>query len=470
MEVRSRPQAPILLVDDEEAVLASEASVLRAAGIDRVVCCSDSRNALAVVAEELPDAILLDIAMPYITGDVLLEQIAQRYPEVPVVMITASDDIDTAVRCLRAGAFDYMVKTVEPNRLVTGVKRAIEHRSMVREYDNLRSGLLSGELQHPDAFVRIVTRSPRMHALFLFVEAVAVSSGTVLIVGETGTGKELIAEAIHAASGRPGALVRVNIAGLDDTMFSDTLFGHTPGAFTGAVGERKGIVAQAGEGTVFLDEIGDLSVSSQTKLLRLLETGEHFSLGSDLVRTTRARFVVATNRNLRDLVSDGGFRKDLYYRLQTHEVRVPSLRERREDLPDLVEHFQIEASESMAKEKLAVPAELMGLLNAHDFPGNVRELRSMIYSAVTHQKTRMLSIAPFRDAMGFAPGSERPPDSGETLQFPDRLPSLKETAEQLITEALRRADNNQATAAGLLGITPQALSKRLRRRAPDGPV
>ncbi len=465
METQPRLHTSILIVDDEDAVLASVASVLRAAGIDRIVCCSDPRNVLNVVAEELPDAILLDISMPYISGDLLLEQIAQRYPEVPVIMITASDDIETAVRCLRAGAFDYMVKTVEPNRLVTGVKRAIKHRNMMREYDSLRSGMLSGELQHPDAFTRIVTRSPRMRALFLFVEAVAVSAGTVLIAGDTGTGKELIAEAIHTASNRPGSLVRVNIAGLNDTMISDTLFGHTPGAFTGAVGERKGIIAHAGEGTVFLDEIGDLSASSQIMLLRLLDSGEYFSLGSDLVRTTRARFVVATNRNLRDLVSTGAFRKDLYYRLKTHEARVPSLRERREDLLDLVEHFQTEASETMSKEKLAVPAELMSLLNAYDFPGNVRELRSMVYSAVTHQKSRMLPIAPFREAMGFAPGSERPPDTGETLRFPDRFPSIKETTEQLIAEAMRRADDNQATAAGLLGITPQALSKRLRNRA-----
>jgi len=470
VETRSGSHAPILLVDDEDAVLASEASVLRAAGMDRIVCCSDAREVLALVAEELPEAILLDIAMPYITGDLLLEQIAEQYPEVPIIMITASDDIDTAVRCLRAGAFDYMVKTVEPNRLVTGVKRALKHRSMVREYDNLKSGMLSGELKHPEAFARIVTRSPRMQALFLFVEAVAVSSETVLITGETGSGKELIAEAIHLASNRPGELVRVNIAGLDDTMISDTLFGHTPGAFTGAVGERKGIVAQAGEGTVFLDEIGDLSSSSQIVLLRLLEAGEYFALGSDRVRTSRARFVVATNRSLRDLVSTGTFRKDLYYRLQTHEARVPSLRERREDLPDLVEHFQIEASESMARDKLVVPAELTGVLNAYDFPGNVRELRSMVYSAVTHQKSRMLPIAPFRQAMGFAPGLERPPETGEMLHFPDRLPSIKEITEQLITEAMRRATNNQATAAGLLGITPQALSKRLRKRATDGAI
>ena len=467
MTAISRRQVVVLIVDDEDAVLASEASVLRAAGIDRVIGCSDPRAVLSVVAEELPDAILLDIAMPYRSGDEVLEEITQLYPDVPVIMITASDDIDTAVRCLRAGAFDYMVKTVEPSRLVTGVKRAIRHRSMVREYDSLRSGMLAGELRYPDAFARIVTRSPRMHALFLFVEAVAVSSETVLIVGETGSGKELIAEALHAASNRPGQLVRVNIAGLDDTMFSDTLFGHKPGAFTGAVGERKGLIAEAGDGTVFLDEIGDLPVSSQIKLLRLLEAGEYFTLGSDLVRTTRARFVVATNRSLRDLVSDGAFRNDLYYRLQTHEVKVPSLRDRREDLLDLVEHFQSEACEAMSRDKLAVPAELIGLLNAYDFPGNVRELRSMVYSAVTHQKSRMLPISPFRESMGLAAGSERPPDSGEQMRFPDRLPSIKETTEQLVAEALRRSGSNQATAAGLLGITPQALSKRLRKRTPD---
>jgi len=457
----------ILIVDDEDAVLASEVSILRSAGFQRVVGCSDPRLVLDLIADENPDVVLLDIAMPFTTGDVLLEQITERYPEVPVIMITASDDIDTAVRCLRAGAFDYMVKTVEPNRLVTGVTRAVKQRSLLRQYDTLRTGMLSGELHHPEAFTRIVTRSPRMHALFLFVEAVSASAETVLIVGETGSGKELIAEALHAASGRPGELVRVNVAGLDDTMFSDTLFGHKPGAFTGAATERKGIVSQAGEGTVLLDEIGDLSVASQIKLLRLLESGEYFALGSDLVRMTRARFVVATNRDLRDRVAAGDFRKDLYYRLRTHEVHVPCLRERREDLPALVDHFQTQACEAMDRDKLAVPAELRGLLNAYDFPGNVRELRSMVYSAVTHQKSRMLPMGPFREAMGIAPGSQRPPETGESLQFPDHLPTIREATEQLIDEALRRAGNNQATASGLLGITPQALSKRLRNRAPS---
>jgi DNA-binding NtrC family response regulator len=328
--------------------------------------------------------------------------------------------------------------------------------------------MLSGELRHPEAFASIVTRSERMLALFVFVEAVAQSLETVLIVGETGTGKELIAEAIHAASGRSGELVRVNVAGLDDTMFSDTLFGHTTGAFTGAVNQRKGIIAQAGEGTIFLDEIGDLSPASQVKLLRLLESGEYLTLGSDLPRTTRARFVVATSRDLRALVSEGVFRKDLYYRLQTHEVRIPALRDRREDLMDLVEHFQREASESMGKEKLAVPAELERLLGAYDFPGNVRELRSMVYKAVAVQKSRMLPLSPFREAMGMGAASEGPPGESGAIQFPDRLPTIRDATEQLIDEALRRSANNQSVAAGLLGISPQALSRRLRNRPRDG--
>jgi DNA-binding NtrC family response regulator len=178
--------------------------------------------------------------------------------------------------------------------------------------------------------------------------------------------------------------------------------------------------------------------------------------------------VVATNRDLRASVADGSFRKDLYYRLQTHEVRVPALRERREDLLPLVEHFQVQASESMGKEKLAVPAELERLLGAYDFPGNVRELRSMVYKAVAVQKSRMLPLAPFREAMGIGTEAEGPPVEEGRIVFPDRLPTIKRATQQLVDEALERAAGNQSVAAGLLGITPQALSRRLQRRTQDG--
>ncbi len=458
------PEFPVLLVDDEEQVLSSASKVLKSTGINNLLLCHDSREVMTLLAKTEVEAILLDISMPHITGDVLLEHIRETYPQIPVIIVTASDDIEIAVRCMKAGAFDYMIKAVEPSRLISGLRRAIELRQLSRRYSDLRERMLADKIRQPEAFTKIISQNRKMQANFVFVEAIAPSAETVLITGETGTGKELFAEAVHTISERKGPLVRINAAGLDDTIFADTIFGHTRGAYTGANESRKGLAQQAEGGTLFLDEIGDLSPASQIKLLRLIETHEYYPLGSDLARTTTARFVLATQRNIKELVGTGAFRNDLYYRLQTHEIRIPPLRKRKDDLPLLLGHFLNEASRELSRKKLAVPPELLTLLETYDFPGNVRELRSMIFNAVTRQKEKMLSLKPFREAMSrdsidLSEGSER-----GSIDFPERLPTIKDMTENLIEEALLRAKNNQAIAAGLLGITPQALSKRLSRK------
>jgi transcriptional regulator with PAS, ATPase and Fis domain len=248
-------------------------------------------------------------------------------------------------------------------------------------------------------------------------------------------------------------------------MFADTLFGHLRGSFTGAEETRKGLIQQAASGTLFLDEIGDLTSTSQIKLLRLIESHEYYPLGSDLLRSTDARFLLATNRDLLELVKEGRFRKDLYYRLQTYEIRIPPLRERKEDLPLLLDHFLEEAARTLGRKRLAVPPELLTLLETYDYPGNVRELRSMVFNAVSRQKDKMLSLGPFREAMGQAAVIEAAHPDTTAYSFPKRLPTLKEITERLIEEALARAKGNQAIAAGLLGISPQALSKRLIRKS-----
>lgn len=458
------PELPVFLIDDEETILTSTARVLRTAGIDNIATCQDPRNAVSMIDEQGAEVVLLDLAMPHITGEELLGLLQRRHPEIPVIIVTASGDIETAVRCMQMGAFDYMIKAVEPARLISGVQRAIELHSLSRRYSALKKNILDDEIANPEFFDSIITVDHRMRAIFRFIEAIAPSDETILITGETGTGKELLAEAVHRASGRKGDLVRVNTAGLDDTMFTDTLFGHTKGAYTGADGERKGLVSQADEGTLFLDEIGDLTSANQIKLLRLLEAGEYYALGSDLVRVTGARFIVATNRELSELIAKDEFRADLYYRLQTHEVRLPPLRERKGDLPLLLDLFLDEGAARLGKKVLAVPPELLVLLESYDFPGNVRELRSMIFNAVGRQKEKMLSLDPFREAMGHIGDLPRPPSADEELVFPSRLPSIREATEKLIEEALERSKGNQAIAAGLLGITPQALSKRLTRK------
>jgi DNA-binding NtrC family response regulator len=458
------PELPVLLVDDEESVLSSETKALKAAGIGNIIASSDPREVLPILEKTEVAAVLLDIAMPHLPGDVLLEKIREIRPEVPVIIITASEDIDVAVRCMKSGAFDYMVKAVEPSRLVSGLRRAVELRDLSLRYERLRDSLLAGELAHPGVFEKIVTRDRRMRAIFAFVESVARTAEPVLILGETGTGKELLAEAVHRASGRRGDLVTVNAAGLDDAMFADTLFGHVKGAYTGADSPRTGLVQRAAGGTLFLDEIGDLSPQSQIKLLRLIEQREYYPLGSDLPRSADARFVIATHQDLAALVESGRFRKDLYFRLRTHEIRIPPLRDRKDDIPLLVEHFLGEASRDLKKKKPAVPRDLPGLLASYDFPGNVRELRTMIVNALSLHRDGALSAGAFREAMGSGAGRDAPQPSSTAADCPDRLPTLREMTEGLIAEALSRSGGNQAAAAGLLGISPQALSKRLGRR------
>jgi DNA-binding NtrC family response regulator len=308
-----------------------------------------------------------------------------------------------------------------------------------------------------------------MFAIFRYLEAIARSPQPVLITGETGTGKELVARALHQLSARPGELVSVNVAGLDDTMFSDTLFGHTRGAFTGADRVREGLMTTSGEGTLFLDEIGDLSVSSQVKLLRLLQDGTFYPVGADRPRHSRARIVCATNCDMEQSVKTGKFRKDVYYRLRTHHLHLPPLRARTGDLSLLISHFIDKAAGALDKPAPIVPLALHQLLKTYSFPGNVRELEGLVFDAVARHESGTLSLQSFKDAISSSTElqtTERPQEapSGLVAWSPERLPTIKEAEEALIDEALNRADGNQGVAAGLLGISRQALNKRLSRR------
>jgi len=412
---------------------------------------------------------MLDLSMPHVSGEELLLSVTKDYPEVPVIVITGSNDVDTAVACMRTGAFDYMVKPVEKSRLISGVKRAIELRELQRENKLLRAHVLSDKLEHPEAFSEMVTNSPIMRSIFQYIESISVSPRPILITGETGVGKELVSKAIHRLSQRKGAFVPVNVAGLDDSVFADTLFGHRKGAFTGADQTRSGLVEQASGGSLFLDEIGDLSPASQVKLLRLLQEGEYFPLGSDVGKRSDARVMVATNQDIQALQESGKFRKDLYYRLCCHQIHIPPLRERREDLPLLLDHFIEKASETLGKKKPTPPRELLTLLSTYGFPGNIRELQSIILDAVSSHKSGKLSMEVFKSYI-----RQKQPtldiDSKHLLQgerlmvsFSEPLPTLKQTEQLLISEAMKRARRNQATAAQLLGITRQALNKRLKQ-------
>lgn len=466
------PPLPVMLIDDEPQALNSFENVLRSVRINHFLRCQDSREVLPLLQGQPPEVVLLDLRMPHLSGEELLSTLRQEHPELPVIIVTAANEVETAVACMKAGAFDYLVKPVEKSRLISGVMRAIELCELRRENSLLKDRVLSGRLNHPESFAEIITRSSAMHAVFQYIEAVAVSPQPVVITGETGVGKEMIARAVHHLSGRSGSYVSVNIAGLDDNMFADTLFGHKRGAFTGADTNRQGLLEQASGGTLFLDEIGDLGIEAQVKLLRLLQEGEYLPLGSDIAKRSDARILAATNQNLHELRDSGRFRKDLYYRLCSHLVHLPPLRERREDLPLLIDHFLAKTAEALKKKKPTPPEELVVLLASYHFPGNIRELEAMTWDAVSYHKFGKLSLDVFRKHIGQslpAGDSERRPSAlhlQPLIRFTDQLPTLKQAEQLLIDEAMQRSEGNQAVAAMHLGITRQALNRRLKKIKP----
>ena len=461
---------PVLLVDDEEQIVLSAQTLLRTSGVNNVITLNDGRGVLPLLAEQEIGVVVLDIGMPGVSGCDLLVDIAKDYPHIPVIFMTAMNNLDTAVSCMRAGAFDYLLKPVEKSRFVTAVRRALELRLLQTELLSLKNRLLSDELENSSAFADIITINKKMRAIFQYVEVIAGAHRPVLITGETGVGKELVARSIHAASGLQGAFVAVNSAGLDDTLFSDALFGHKKGSFTGADAAREGLIAQAAGGTLFLDEIGDMPESSQVKLLRLMQERTYHPLGSDIPRQSDARVLVATNRDIQAMIASGTFRKDLYYRLRAHHIHIPPIRERTEDIPLLLQHFIGMSAMLLKRKPPRFPPELVLLLQNYRFPGNVRELQLMVFDAIVQSKGAMLSLKSFRDIIGEENAGYLKVAKGDAhgkdylISESAVLPTLKEAEEIVVQESLRRAGGNQGVAASMLGISRQALNKRLTRR------
>ncbi|MBJ6725276.1 sigma 54-interacting transcriptional regulator [Geomesophilobacter sediminis] len=317
-------------------------------------------------------------------------------------------------------------------------------------------------------FPEIITQNSVMGDLLQYLELIAPSGQPVLILGETGVGKELFARALHDASGRDGLFIAVNVAGLDDHMFSDTLFGHVKGTYTGADSDREGLVSRAAGGTLFLDEIGDLAEPAQIRLLRLVQEQEYYRLGCDTPSRSDARIVIATNRDLRRAMNDGRFRKDLYYRLFAHQIPVPPLRSRPDDIPLLLDSFVRYAAQSLGREVPSYHPELITLLGSYSFPGNVREFQAMVFEAVARSGGGKISLDLFKeiilrersDALPAQGGAGRP-EVPPVIAF-SRFPTLKEAEDLLIAQALALAKSNQGVAAAMLGISRQALNRRLQ--------
>ncbi|MBW4054418.1 MAG: sigma-54-dependent Fis family transcriptional regulator [Proteobacteria bacterium] len=461
-------QLPLLLIDDDRVVLDIHVTALESEGVKNVLTLTDSRKAVQFLEAHPVSVIVLDLMMPHVSGLELLPVLIRNFPHIPVVVMTSSDDIETAVSCIKAGAVDYLTKPVEVERLLLSVVNALHINELSLENRSLREYLLNDRLEHPAAFDAIITTSKKMRAIFQYIEVIAKSDQPILITGETGVGKELIAQAIGTLSGRKGAFVTVNAAGLDDNMFSDTLFGHKKGAFTGADQPRDGLISAAAGGTLFLDEIGDLNETSQIKLLRLIQEQEFYPVGSDVLKKTDARLIVATNKDLSSLIASNKFRKDLYYRLCAHHIQVPPLRERREDVPALLDYFLEKASKSLNKPKPVPSREVTALLSTYHFEGNVRELYAMISDAVARHASGLLTLDCFvgltdqehslSNAALLVPSKEL---DAALYAFFGRFPTIKETEDYLTSSAMNLTNGNQRSAALLLGIARQTLSKRL---------
>jgi two-component system response regulator HydG len=461
---------PVLLVDDEFQLLLFYRKALEKSGFQRIFTLDDSRQVMLFLEKQVPALIVLDYSMPFLNGKDLLIRIKEHYPQIPVLFVTAVDDLETAVECMRLGAFDYLLKPFDSERLLTSIRKALEMQALQKQATDLKQYLLSAELKNEKAFAHIITASPKMLGIFKYIEVIAASPFPILISGETGSGKELLAKALYFAGGSRNHFVAVNAAGLDDAMFSDTLFGHKKGAFTGADSPREGLINQAAGGILFLDEIGDLSPASQVKLLRLIQENEYYPLGSDTVLKTDARIICASNHDLKGLVQESRFRKDLFFRLSVHQIEVPPLRERPEDIPLLVLHFLAETAILLQKKSPTPPPELFPLLASYPFPGNVRELQTMVHDAIFRHSGRVLGLESFKKTI-----AERRPELS-ALPLPDshpadalklfggQMPTLKQAEEFLLRRAMTVAKGNQGIAASLLGITRQAVNKRLSRK------
>ncbi|ADN03007.1 sigma-54-dependent transcriptional regulator [Spirochaeta thermophila] len=459
----------ILLVDDDETILTRYQLMLEHEGYTDYILCSNPLEVEEILAAKAIQVVLLDLVMPHKDGFQILAFIKEHYPHIPVIIVTGEDSPDKVVKAMKLGALDYITKPISSSRFFTSLKNALEMRELHHEVATL-STRVQQRPEIPPEFTNIITRDPVMLSIFSYAKAIAPSPRPVLITGESGTGKELLARAIHAASTREGPLVTVNVAGLDDTLFSDTLFGHRKGAYTGAESDRPGLIERAKNGTLFLDEIGELSIPSQIKLLRLLQEGEYYPLGDDIPRKTNARVIAATCADLEAKQEEGTFRKDLYYRLMTHHIHLPPLRERRGDIPLLVEAFITQAARELGRTPPAVPPQLYDTLSSYPFPGNVRELQSLVFDAVSRSTEPLLAMQPIlryirnRQKEPYTPTAPVHEITYETIvSCFGRFPTIEEMEKLLIREALKRTDGNQSAAAQILGISQSTLSRRLKK-------
>ncbi len=441
----------VLAVDDEPVVCESIRRVLSEEGY-RVTTTTSAREGIDLLAREEIDLVLLDIKMPDLDGIEFLRRARALSPETEVVIVTGYATIDTAVEAIKLGAFDYLEKPVSPPQLIVAAARALERKHLIDLTRQLRS-----EIETRHRIGNVICSSRGMRKVMQLVAKVAPATSTVLITGETGTGKDVIARAIHYNSPRHQApFVVADCASLADSLLESELFGHVRGAFTGAIKDRKGLAETARGGTLFLDEISTISPHLQGSLLRLLQEREIRPVGSDKPIPVDVRIIGATNRDLQELVRQGTFREDLFYRLSVFAIALPPLRERREEIPLLAHHFMSRFSEEVHKAVDGIAPQAMALLEAHDWPGNVRELENVIERAVLLTDSGVIGplVIPLDQAMESAQWRDVPSDAGMLAQAKKELRagSVESLERLFVLKALREAEWNVTIAARSVGM------------------
>ena len=462
MESQFFPDMPVLVVDNERNFTNSMDFELRSNGITNLDLCLDSREVMPKLKEKKYSLVLLDLRMPHISGEELLPEIAKYHKDVPVIVVTAHANIETATNCMKIGAFDYLLKPFETKGLMRKVRDALGLKNVQKEIIQKKDAIFSKSLNLESDFTNIVTRSEKMRSVFQSIGMFAVTSRPVLIQGETGVGKELVAREIHKQSGRTGEFVLFDTAEITDDDFTFKLFGETKVVKR----DNKGKLTGAQNGTLFINEIGELSIQSQSKLLRLINEVEYLLISNDSKSSISARLIAATTKNLPAQIKIGAFRKELYSLLEKNIIYIPPLRERKEDMRTLVEHFTHDASQKNGIEIPKIPKELFQLLENYDFPGNISELKRMVNEAVRRLKVDVLSLDVFRDKirnrhLNLTYGIKVPTD--KKVVFEKNFPTFDEMEAIYMAEVMRMSGGNKSTAARFAGLNIASFINHLKK-------
>ena len=445
--------ASVLVVDDERAVRVALDVNLSKAG-HTVSLADNGERALEILRSQTVDAVLTDLMMPGMSGMELLAEIQRCWPMSQVIMMTGHGTVEAAVEAMRLGAHDFVIKPIAKAELLAVLDRALRERALHQQVAQLQAAATERF-----GFENIIGNTPAMRAVYDRVTAVAASDAFVLLTGPTGTGKELIGNAIHFQSNRrSGPLIQVNCGALPSGLLESELFGHEKGAFTGAIRQHKGKFEQADGGTLMLDEVGEMPLETQVKLLRVLETGDFQRVGGTKTIHVDVRVVAATNRDLREEVRSGRFREDLFYRLNVFELALPALTDRVDDIPLLVDHFVQKYAHKHGKKANSVDDEAMQTLCSHDWPGNVRELEHTVERAIILSQTDTLSFFELPEPVHTIAGKATAIEAGESI-----ADVLRNTERELVLAALRAEGGVQARAARRIGVSRANLNYRIQK-------